>query len=197
MGAAARSVVSFMRERFLPEQGVEAVSDAGTRLAVLRRAALTAILVAALLPTGLSSLPVAAAMPLRESAGLAVTCRIDGLPGGDAATATSTLCARVIELARRAAPYPVSADLPPDAVAPRLSLRAAVEGATPETRTIRITAELTRPGQPAARRLAARVQPVAYRDQAAVDAAIDSALAAVLPWRHPRRPTVPTPPRAH
>lgn len=182
-----------MRVRFLPKQGAETVSGADMRVAVLRTAALSAALMATAPPAGLA----APAMPLRDSAGLVVTCRIAGLPRGDVAAAESALCARVIELARRGAPYPVGTGLTANAVAPRLSVSAAVGGATPDTRMISIAAELARPGQPAARRLTARPQPVAYRDQAAVEAAIDAALAAVLPWRNPRRAPVPRPPRAY
>lgn len=182
-----------MRKGFLPEQGAKTVSGADTRLAVLRSAALGAVLMTTLTPAASAD-----AMPLREAEGLVVTCLIEGLPRATAAAAASSLCARAIEAARRGAPYPVGVDLPPDAAAPRLTVRAAIQGATPETRTIRITAELARPGQPATpRRVVPRPQPVAFRDWAAVDAALDAALAAVLPWRSKRDAQVPSPPRAY
>ncbi len=43
-----------MRKRFLPKQGAETVSGAGTRLAVLRSAALGAAVMGALLPTDIA-----------------------------------------------------------------------------------------------------------------------------------------------
>lgn len=160
----------------------------GTLSTALPQAALALLLATTDAPVG--------AMPLRESEGLAISCRIEGLPPGESEAAQAALCARVVGIAARGAPYPVG--LARSAVtAPSLELTAIVTADAAHRRRVSITARLARPGQPeTASRLTAASPPVAYDDAGAVGAAIETALA-VLPWHNPRRSQVPSPPKAY
>lgn len=193
----ARELVLFERRRMPPRARAEAVPVGGTRSTALPRAALASFLLAGPLPLAETAAR-AAAMPLRDAGGLAVSCQIEGLPQREVAAAESALCARAAEAARRGAPYPVGLAQPGVAAALRLAVTGRVTATRANQRSLAITATLIRPGQTeSAARLTAARPPVAYGDPAAVGTAIDMALAAILPWRNVRRAPVPTPPRAH
>lgn len=178
----------FERRRNPPRTRAGGAPEGDSRSQALPRAALATLLLAA----------PAAAAPLREAEGLAVTCRIAGLLPQETIAAESALCARVVAAATRGAPYPVGAAPATSAVAPQLLVDATVSPAAGSDRQLSLAVRLVRPGQATtAPPLRAAARPVSYADTAAVAAAIDTALAAVLPWRDPRRSPVPCPPRAH
>lgn len=187
---AAREFVLFKRRRVPPVQGVEGGPAAETRSTTLHWVALGAALCAAL------PAPASSAAPLRDAQGLAVSCRLSGMPAGEAAAAEARLCTQVIAMAQRGSPYAVGGALPPDVVAPRLAIEGRVTGAG-AARRLAVTAKLSRPGQANAPRLSATPPAVAFDDAVAVAAAIESALSAVLPWRATGERRVPTPPRAY
>lgn len=148
----------------------------------LQAAAPVAALLGAALPTAAAD-----AMPLRHAGALAVSCTIDRLP----AAAASGLCARVAKAARRGAPFPV--ELAP-ASKDVLSL---VVGGSLRDGGLTLAARLLRPGQPLATAIGGPpTAPVSIRDEAAVRAAIDAALAPILPWQTARSARVPRAPRA-
>ncbi len=148
----------------------------------LRSAAPIAALLGASLP-----LTAADAMPLRHAGALAVSCPIAGL----SAAAAPMLCAQIAEAARRGAPFPVALAGPSDAA---LSL---VVGGSLREGKLTLAPRFLRPGQPQAAALtASATRPVPIKDEAAVRAAIEASLAAVLPWQRPARPQPPRAPRA-
>lgn len=180
----------FKRKRVPPVAGVESRSAVEPKLTALHGAALGMALCVA----HPASAPSAA--PLRDAQGLAVTCRLSGMPNREANAAEAQLCARIIAAARRDAPYAVGGAVPADVIAPRLAIEALISG-DPTARRLTLTASLARPGQAAAPRLTATPPSVAYDDGAAVDSAIEIALSAVLPWRAKPGAQAPRPPRVH
>lgn len=178
----------FERRRIPSRPRADGAPEGDSRARALPRAALATLLLTAS----------TAAAPLRESAGLMVSCRIDGLPPHETVSAESALCARVIDAASRGAPYPVGAAPAGAAEGLRLHVDAAISRAAGPDRQLSLSMRLVRPGQAAtAPALKAAGPAVAYADAAAVAAAIDTALTAVLPWRDARRSQVPGPPRDH
>ncbi|MFC3713762.1 hypothetical protein ACFOMD_14390 [Sphingoaurantiacus capsulatus] len=148
----------------------------------MRSAAPLAALLGAALPFATAD-----AMPLRHAGALAVSCPIAGLP----AAAAPKLCAQVAEAARRGAPFPVALAARSDAA---LSL---VVGGSMRDGKLTLAAQLLRPGQPQAAALTApATRAVPIKDEAAVRAAIEAALAAVLPWQRTARSQPPRAPRA-